>query len=1270
MGKGTIGGKIVLEGEKEYRTALKNINTEQKELKSEMKLCSATFKDSQNSTEALRSKYEILSKQVENQTSKVKVYEKAVADSADKEKQAADKVKTLQEAYEKAQKDMDNMSKSSKTTNTELEAQAKTVETLKGKLASAEAGYEKATAKTTTYQTSLNNAKAELTNLQGELSTTSGYLQEAEENTDGCAKSIDEYGKAVKDAGDSSTKFGDKGKDAIDNVAQALQAAGLAKSVKEISQALLDCANSAGEFETSVAKVSTIADSSKISISEMKKELLDTSNDIGKYVTDISEATYNAISAGVDTSKAVSFAGTATKLAVGGFTDATTAVDILTTTLNAYQLSADKTVSISDKLVTTQNLGKTTVAELAAAMGKVIPIAAAYNVDMSNLSSGYALLTASGIKTAESTTYLKSMLNELGDSSSTVGSILQSKTGKTFAELSKEGKSLGDVIDILGKSVDNDKTAFNALWSSSEAGVGALTLLNNGCTKFNDVLSKMNSSAGATEDAFSKMSNTTEYAQEKMSVAFKNLKIAIGEDLNNSLKGVYEGTTDITKAATQFVENNPQVVKAVEAIVIGLGGFIGVVASAQVAVTAFNAVMMVNPYVLATAGLIALTAATVAFVTSCDDQLSAVQMVTQENNKQVESSKALIESHKQAAENVGKTNQSLDEQRDTAKKLVAELNALERQDKLTTEQEIQRKNIVDQLNSIYPELNLAIDEQTGNLNQSTYAILNNIDALTQQAKAQAAQERYAEIAKEEIDSKLQLAELEKQLASAKESTAEAQEAYNEAYKRYTDNPGEATQIQIDELQQLQTELGGAKDSQSALEEQIRATNEDIDSANEKYRTVSEVLGYTQEALDSASDATGQLGEAADDTANRIRSLSESAQTSYRDMYEAVNENVQSSIDLFAEFKAETELSTQDLLNNMQSQVDGITQWADNLELLANRGIDQGLLAHLADLGPTGAGYVSTFVSMTDEELSKANEIFEKSLTLPDSVADKVAYSYATCGSEAAKSFAESFSSDEVTEAVQSMAENVTEALENSFNKDEAKQYGEATIEGIAEGINDESQNLNDTMNNVTEDAADTARNNLDDSTFREIGEGATSGLASGIKDESSSVTSAVKNVADNASSEAEDGFSYSDYHRIGAYASEGLEDGIRDGKSGVVNAMIDTCQSAISAAQNTLDVHSPSRKGYWLGDMWDEGLALGTAENVYKIRDAVSKSMDAFNVSAEMDKGSVRTRNIETTVSDKNIEVNQIINVYSETGNIIETARKFKESQQEAAEQW
>ena len=87
------------------------------------------------------------------------------------------------------------------------------------------------------------------------------------------------------------------------------------------------------------------------------------------------------------------------------------------------------------------------------------------------------------------------------------------------------------------------------------------------------------------------------------------------------------------------------------------------------------------------------------------------------------------------------------------------------------------------------------------------------------------------------------------------------------------------------------------------------------------------------------------------------------------------------MNMFEEFNAGTELSTQQMLENMQSQVDGVTQWEQNLAELAEKGINQDLLQHLAEMGPQGAGYVNTFNSMTSEELAQANDLWNQSLDI-------------------------------------------------------------------------------------------------------------------------------------------------------------------------------------------------------------------------------------------------------------------------------------------------
>ena len=387
-------------------------------------------------------------------------------------------------------------------------------------------------------------------------------------------------------------------------------------------------ADAAMSFETAMAQVKTIAGDSAVSykgnMTDMSKAILQLSKDTGVSADEIAGATYNAISAGVDVSKSVEFVATANALATGGFTDMTTSVDVLTTTLNAYGEKAGTAESISDKLITTQNLGKTTVNELASSMGTVIPTASAYGVSVDNLCASYVALTKGGIATAEATTYMKSMFNELADSGSTVGGILQEKTGMSFGQLMESGMSLADVIDILGQSVNGDAEAFAQLWGSSEAGTGALAILNGGTADFNNTLNEMGNSTGAASSAMDKMNDTSAH---KMQVAMNNLKnasIELGASFTPVIEKISGG---VSKVAQAFNKLSPQAKSAISTILMivavaapvlvtvgtivsGIGKVVSVIGVLKGAIGGLS--ISFNPVVLAIVGVIAVGALLIA----------------------------------------------------------------------------------------------------------------------------------------------------------------------------------------------------------------------------------------------------------------------------------------------------------------------------------------------------------------------------------------------------------------------------------------------------------------------------------------------------------------------------------------------------------------------------------------------------------------------------------------------------------------------------------
>lgn len=118
------------------------------------------------------------------------------------------------------------------------------------------------------------------------------------------------------------------------------------------------------DFETGAAKVSTIADTTKVPIEDLKRGVIDLSNKTGMSTKELNESLYQAISGSVDTAKAVDFLDVAVKAAKGGFTETSTAVDGLTTVLNSYGLEADKATDISNQMLICQNLEKQLSASL------------------------------------------------------------------------------------------------------------------------------------------------------------------------------------------------------------------------------------------------------------------------------------------------------------------------------------------------------------------------------------------------------------------------------------------------------------------------------------------------------------------------------------------------------------------------------------------------------------------------------------------------------------------------------------------------------------------------------------------------------------------------------------------------------------------------------------------------------------------------------------------------------------------------------------------
>lgn len=378
----------------------------------------------------------------------------------------------------------------------------------------------------------------EIEELSKELKENKDRLQEAEE-------SADEFDQSLEDVAESSEKTGGRLSGAVKKIGAAVIAAFSIGAIVSFSTSLV---NLAADAETAFAKVSTLLDTGSTNMEAYYDDIKAASSATGVAFTDFSEAVYQAISASVDQAEAVSFTTDAVKLAKAGFTATSTAVDILTTAMNAYGPAAGTAAEISDKLINTQNKGKTTVDELASNMGRVIPTANMYSVSIDTVCTSYAEMTKNGIATAEATTYLNSMINELGASGTTASNVIQSKLGMSFKQAMESGYSLTDILNILQTEAEKTGVSMGDMFGSQEAAKAAATLQQN-AADFNDIMQSMTNSAGMTEEAYDKVTNTFAAKSEKLKTQFQNIGISVGNAVLPAL----------TKITDYIEEKMPQI---------------------------------------------------------------------------------------------------------------------------------------------------------------------------------------------------------------------------------------------------------------------------------------------------------------------------------------------------------------------------------------------------------------------------------------------------------------------------------------------------------------------------------------------------------------------------------------------------------------------------------------------------------------------------------------------------------------------------------------
>lgn len=504
--------------------------------------------------------------------------------------------------------------------------------------------------------------------------------------------------------------------------------------------------------------------------------------------------------------------------------------------------------------------------------------------------------------------------------------------------------------------------------------------------------------------------------------------------------------------------------------------------------------VLLGPVGLIIAGLTLLGVAGAALI----KWLTADTAAYKEQSEAVEGLVSAQENLKETTDSSAKSHQdkvkSLKAESDASKNLAAQITELSRKENKSAADKALLASYVEQLNAQQEGLNLAYDEEGDYLNLNAEQMNEYIDAKMAVEESNALIERQNELYQEEATLKQNLQELDEKQAEL-------------------DAQLEEKAIKQSEYNELMEQLNTTREAYILQEEDIAARKEAVDAQIAELDTAS-----AQSIIDNAEAVAAAQEEEMQRRADALQTYTEAA------------------TNMFDQIETKSEVTVGEMIANLQHNQEVLRQWSDNLVVLAQRGLDEGLLQQLRDAGPESAATVAELVNASDAELAELSTVFAN-------------------GSEAA-----------------------TQALMTELGLPEVTNSGSEMVDDIAAGV-DKNQSLEDSTVQLIKDTKAAAERQVTASNFSTIGTQMINGAIAGINAGRPSLISAMAEAAAAAYDAARRKLEINSPSRlfdrmIGLMTMTGWTRGLKRGKSGMVNQMKENVQAAIDTAGGVLSFGS------------------------------------------------------------------------------------------------
>ena len=566
--------------------------------------------------------------------------------------------------------------------------------------------------------------------------------------------------------------------------------------------------------------------------------------------------------------------------------------------------------------------------------------------------------------------------------------------------------------------------------------------------------------------------------------------------------------------------------------------------AATAATTAFKAALtaLTGPigWVIGAIGL--LVGAGVALWQWLTAESEETKRLKSEQEELVKSTDQLTDSVKQSAKERQKNLESVKGNTESYQKLADEIVQLSQKTNKTAADKKNLKKKIDALNASVSGLNLVYDKNTDSLSHNSDQIKARISAMEAESTWETSQKNLLDIEQKRAEIGEQL----KQIAEQRNKWNEESNVSDSVRKE-----------RLQELNDKETEL---KNTQTELQTEYEKTSQVQQAASEAMATAAE-NGSNRQVIS-------------------YEGMSKAQQKAVDDMRTKYNELLETTTNMFEQIKYKSAISVDEMIANLQKNQEAVNNWATNLNTLAERGVNEGILAKLQAMGPQGGLYVQELVNASDEKLATLNEVFTQG--------GESAMNGLTAGMDTGALG--------ITDKIKGIVQSQVSSLQEEIAAADFPEKGKNIPEGVGDGIKAGAEIASEASKNMANDIKESFTSEMDINSpsrvFNEYGGFITTGLAEGIDNGASQPTNSVTTL----STQIKEPFNSlpSDFTYAGEMVMAGLNTGLNNGAGAVLETARSIATSVKETIKDALRIQSPSKAMRdEVGRFIPQGIAVG-----------------------------------------------------------------------------